>query len=74
MKTAGDLKRLLADVPDDTPLLVEHSDHSYRLVSGSVLDVAVAKAKRGGRLFSEWSGNQADYDEPVEVIKAVVIQ
>jgi hypothetical protein len=72
--TVGELKRLLADVPDNTLILAPSSDHSYRLVSGSVMDVAVEKAERGGRLFSEWSGNLAHYDGSVGVVKAVVIQ
>lgn len=34
--TVGELKRLLADVPDDAPILVPSFDHSYRAGMASV--------------------------------------
>jgi hypothetical protein len=36
----GDLKRMLADVPDDTQLVVPGSDHSYRRIRYIRLEVA----------------------------------
>ena len=30
MKTLGDFRKLTADLPDDTPLLTDAPDHSYR--------------------------------------------
>jgi len=36
MKTLGDFRKLTADLPDDTPLLTDAPDHSYRVPGCSV--------------------------------------
>jgi hypothetical protein len=67
--TAGQLKRLLARVPDDALLLKGGPDHSFKEIDAAIVDVA-----KEGRAFCEWTGDQRDYAEPVKVVKAIVFR
>jgi len=44
-RTVGELKALLSDVPDDVPILVNGSDHSYREVSARVGSALLERAR-----------------------------
>ncbi len=71
--TVGELRKVLEGLPDDTIVLEPYSDHAYRLVGGSVMNVAKTK-ERGDWVFYEWFGDPKHFDgPPVEVVKAVVI-
>lgn len=55
--TVGQLKKLLADVPDDTPVLGPSSDHSYRPVVARI-DSGMLDKKWG------WSEDFRDLNPP----------
>lgn len=56
----GDLKRLLADLPDDTPLLRPAGDHGYREAA-----VSVGTALREGR--GQWCEDHGEALTPEAV-------
>lgn len=72
--TVGQLKRILAAAPDDAIILTTGSDHSYSEVSAQLVDVATPETptRRRSKDYFEWYGNQADFDLPVKVVKAIV--
>ncbi len=58
--TLGALRKLVAqhpDLPDETPLVVESSDHNFRQVYAVVGDILV---NRYGQL-EMWTGDPQDY-------------
>ena len=58
--TVGELKKLIAEVPDDLPVLREGSDHSYCTVDGAS-DLAVGYMKPESRwdpAWFEWYGEE----------------
>lgn len=72
----GNLKRLLADVPDDTEVVLPGPDHSYRRVRSAHLETA-GSADRGrylGEYHSDLS-NGGGWDTPPDaVVKVLVVE
>jgi len=77
----GQLKKLLEGVPDDTVILVPAPDHSYREADPRPIEavepVEAQKGKRrrgwGEPTHYEWYGEMSHYDEPVKVVKALLV-
>ena len=67
----GQLKSLLANasLPDDAPVLIPSSDHSYRMVEFRPLR---AREIRGRNYYCEDSGDDADHQPEEVVIEALV--
>ena len=64
----GDLKRILADLPDNTPVLVPSLDHSYREAEATA---GHALYNREHDHWSEW--HSAAYADPGEKPTRVLI-
>lgn len=72
---AGKLKQALADVPDDTEIVVPATDHHYRVVEAAVL-VTVNRGKGGerGEWWEYWGEENQYPGTESDVVKAVVIE
>ncbi len=51
--TVGDLRRLIENVPDETPVLLEASDHEYRAVYKSGIAYSTALDHGDHHYFTE---------------------
>ncbi len=66
----SDLRRLIANMPDDTPILRPASDHSY--ARSSVHDGS-ASCDEKGRMHSEWWGAE-NAAEGVREVRALIVR
>ena len=68
-KNIGELKKLIADLPDEMKLVTPGSDHSYDTASASVQQAEV-KYSKGGRIDYMWEY----YDEGNRSYKTTKIE
>lgn len=69
IQTAGDLKKLLADVPDGTPLIGHENDHTY---FPAQIVFATALLEEGGRSWCQDYGQdltpEPDFGKRMKVL------
>lgn len=72
----GQLKKLIAEMADDTVVLVSAPDHSYRECDLRPIKAAEPSEKKrrgwGESTHYEWYGNKDEYDESVKVVDALL--
>lgn len=66
------LKKMIADLPDDTPVLRTAFDHSYREVRKHGVNCIDVMCVRGSSYYEYNDGEYVDTDEAV--VKALVIE
>lgn len=75
---AGQLKKLLENVSDDTVILVPAPDHSYRESTPRLIEAAQPDDGKkhkgwGNPTHYEWYGEMSHYDCKVKVVKALLV-
>lgn len=65
-----ELRALIADLPDNTPVLVTASDHSYRRTSACV---TTAIYDRNAGWMEDWEGVDDEEEGPVKRATVLVI-
>lgn len=73
----GQLKKLIAELPDDTVILVSAPDHSYRECDLRPIEAAEPSEKKrrrgwGESTHYEWYGDKSHYDVSVNVVNALL--
>jgi hypothetical protein len=72
---ARDLKNFLKDIPDDTRIVVENTDHSYRYAHASYQNVVVENVHMRYKNIREYYETQDKNLSPEDgmIVKAVII-
>jgi hypothetical protein len=65
--TAGDLKRLLKDVPDDTPVLTPGQDHSYMVPTAGEAFALLENGKHWTEYYDETYTPETKWDKKFKV-------
>lgn len=76
--TVGQLKKLIADLPDETIVLEGASDHQYVESDASVEKMVLegfrtSRGKDHGNWTEYWEGQEEIYALPFKVVKALVV-
>jgi len=71
--TVGDLKRVLEGVPDDTPVVVPSTDHSFRKVRASLQQIGTDNRGYYGEVDRRCP-NEGWGDTPCTLLTALVIE